>query len=304
MQIHHQPVFLDTLLRDLIRKEDTVVLDATLGEGGHTEAFLQRGLRVIGLERDPALLKKAISRLGDGEYFIPHRINFKDADEILIPWKGQVDLALFDLGISTFHYAESKRGFSFKRDEPLDMRLEPGIAVSAERIVNTWNEKAMADLFFHYGGEKKSRPIARAIVRVREKTRITTTSRLAALTLRFYPRRHPIHPATRIFQALRIQVNDELAAIEAGLLAAAGSLAQGGRLAVIAYHSLEDKIAKETFRNLEGEKKKINKYRENSPVTKYRRWNKKPIMPSLDEIRLYPSSRSAKMRILLKEEGG
>jgi 16S rRNA (cytosine1402-N4)-methyltransferase len=293
----HRPVLLDFLDREVFRETDKVYVDCTLGEGGHAAHFLKRGLKVYGLDRDPEILKIAGARLAPLGDFTGVHLNYGKSAEWFAQIAGQYDWVLFDLGISMFHYRGSGRGFSFSQDEALDMRLDEG-GLSAADLVNTLEEKELADLFYNLGGEKQSRRMAWRIVHEREKKPITTSKELADMMLRFGKAENKVHPATRIFQALRIEVNHELDHIESGLRAAAENLRVGGRIAVMSYHSLEDRIVKNYFRELTGKKMKVNRYRETADDRPWKDLFPKPVEADLEETRNNAAARSAKLRIV------
>ena len=301
MEIHHTPVLCNFILDHLIFSQDKYVVDFNLGEGGHSQAFLAKGLKVLAFEQDEAILKKAKARLKPYSNITYINDNFKNAGKHLAIFNQPLDLALFDLGISNFHYRESGRGFSFAVDEELDMRLHSHSKRTAADIINTYPEADLADLFYRYGGEKKSRGLAKAICRYREHHPIKTTQELSKLLIKFYPPSSRIHPATRVFQALRIAVNEELEVFPPAIAAVLEVLAPGGRIAAISYHSLEDQMVKQTFLKLAGKRKNFNKFRQHPSVNLYRVWNKKPILPSPEEIGKNPSARSAKLRVLVKD---
>ena len=201
MIVHHKPVLLDYILKELVLPEDKNIVDFTLGEGGHTEAFLKKGYKVWSFEQDEGILQKAKNRLSpvsdSWNYF---KSNFLHADDFLGTIEGGLDFCLFDLGISMYHYKESGRGFTFSGEEPLDMRLDPdNQELSAGDIVNQYPENDIADILYNLGGERKSRSIAKTIGRIREDKPISTVKELANITCRFYPPQSPIHPATRTF---------------------------------------------------------------------------------------------------------
>jgi 16S rRNA (cytosine1402-N4)-methyltransferase len=249
----HQPVLLRETVEQLAVQSGGVYVDATVGEGGHALALLKASAPqgvVLGIDRDPRSLARARRRLGPyGERFIPVPGNYADMVE-LAQASGitQADGVLLDLGFSSRQVQSPGYGFSFQRDEPLDMRFDPqGQTLTAEHIVNTYSQEELSQLLFQYGEDPRARRIARAIVRSRP---ISTTRELAELITRTVGagqggRR--IHPATRTFQALRIAVNDELTHLAAGLLAAIQLLRPAGRLVVISYHSLEDRLVKNTL---------------------------------------------------------
>ena len=295
MEIVHTPVMKDEVLEYLVPvSSEGVLIDCTTGEGGHTNAFLDKypDLRVIGLDRDGDIQKKAIERLKSyGERFTPVNCWFNDyLGEVE---SESVDLVLFDLGISSFHYVESQRGFSFRNDEELDMRLDENQALTAEEIVNRWKEEDLANLIYKYGEERYSRRIAKRIVEERKMMRIRTAKQLADIVFQAVPPAYKhghIHPATRTFQALRIEVNRELDRIEPALKEAVRAVKPKGRIAVITFHSLEDRLVKWFFREAAHQ----------GSVTIL---TKHPVVPSEDECRTNPPSRSAKLRVVEKSEG-
>lgn len=285
----HVPVLLKEVLEYLTpQTERALLVDGTLGEGGHSVAFLQSfpALRVIGIDADQIMLERARQRLEP----YAQRVEFVNDwfDAYLERTAERPDRVLLDLGISTYHLGGAERGFSFKGDEPLDMRLSHTGARNAADIVNTTDEEDLANIIYRYGEERLSRRIASAIVESRREKAIETTGELEKVIWRAVPKsyRHGrIHPATRTFQALRISVNDELARVERALPAAARKLGDGGRLGVISFHSLEDRIVKHTFRAL-------------AEDDEFRVVTKKPIVPTELEQRENPASRSAKLRVL------
>lgn len=286
-----------------------VLVDCTMGEAGHALAFLSANpaLYYVGIDADPAMRERAHVRLepfGDrvtecAGYFDEVLDSFVDAGgvtgirEVKEPKK--VRAVLFDLGISMFHFSGSGRGFALSRDEVLDMRLSPDLERSASDILAEEREEELARIFHEYGEERYSRRIARAIVEGRRSSRITSTSRLAELVAGAVPgpaRKSGIHCATRTFQALRIAVNDELGRAGRGIRAAASLLDVGGRIGVISFHSLEDRIAKTIFRDLSGYGKAGEDGQEFKILTR------KPLLPSESEQAGNPASRSAKFRVI------
>lgn len=256
------------------------VVDMTLGAGGHAEALLVSGVdRLVGVDRDPTALAIARERLGRfGDRFVAVSARFSEVGETTVD--GAVDGVLYDLGVSSMQLDRPDRGFSYRDDGPLDMRMGDEGPTAAD-LVNDLPERELADLIFAYGQEPKSRRIAGAIARARARGRIETTDQLAGVVVSAVGRRPGgPHPARRTFQALRIAVNRELEELDASLPRAVDLLAPGGRVVVIAYHSLEDRIAKRTFR--EDERLAI--------------LTKKPLQPSEDEVRANPRARSAKLR--------
>ena len=292
MEVVHYPVMHREVLENLpIPEGDSLLIDCTTGEGGHTSLFLSSypSLTVIGIDRDSVIQKKAIERLsGFGGRFRP--VNAWFDDYLSEAPSESADAILFDLGISMFHYLESDRGFSFRNDEPLDMRLNPGTGLSAADIVNGYSEENLADVIYRYGEERYSRRIARAIAEKRESEPIESSSALAEIIRAAVPRDYRygrIHPATRTFQALRIEVNKELDRITPALGDAIRVLKKGGRIAVITFHSLEDRKVKWFFKD---EAQKEN--------PRIRILTKKPIVPSAEEEAENSPSRSAKLRVV------
>jgi 16S rRNA (cytosine1402-N4)-methyltransferase len=293
-QAAHVSVMPKQALELLAIKAQDIVLDATAGMGGHSEAFLQAGAaRVIALDADPNAVAAARARLAPfGTRAQVIESNFKDAAEALEGAQvGSIDKALFDLGWNSTQL-QSGRGFSFMQDEPLIMSYgtSPASGFTAAEIVNGWSEKVLADVLFGYGEERYARRIAKAIVVARAVAPIETTAQLVHIILNAVPamyRKGRINPATRSFQALRIAVNDELGSIEKGIAGAWSVLATGGRVAVITFHSIEDRTVKRAFAALvkNGEGKLLVK---------------RPLIPDQDEIRSNTRSRSAKLRVIEK----
>jgi 16S rRNA (cytosine1402-N4)-methyltransferase len=271
----HAPVLVDAVLGFLAGRG--TVVDMTLGAGGHAEALLASGVeRLIGIDRDPDALAIATERLAPfGDRLQTVRSTFAEAEVT-----GPVDGVLYDLGVSSMQLDRAERGFGYRQDGPLDMRMG-GDGPSAADMVNGLSEQELADLIFEFGGEHRSRRIARAIVRARERAPIETTDALARVVAGALGRRPGgPHPARRTFQALRIAVNRELEELAASLPQAVGLLAPGGRVVVLSYHSLEDRLVKRTF--LEDER--------------LLRLTKKPVMPGEAEIAANPRARSARLR--------
>ena len=309
MNFVHTPVLLQECLQLLAPEtSDPLLIDGTLGEGGHSEAFLTRfpQLKVIGIDADPAIQAKAKVRLapfGDRMQFF---LGWSDTFFDQYPQdRAAPSLILFDLGISLFHYMESKRGFSFSGDEPLDMRINPNESLTAADIVNTYSEKKLADLLYLYAEERFSRPIARAIVAEREKHPFTEARQLSETVFHAVPARFrhgPIHPATKTFQALRIAVNSELDRLPRLLEKAFSCLAAEGKMGVISFHSLEDRIVKLFFRDLA----KSCICPPEMPictcggVPRAALLTKKPVGPSAEETAGNAPSRSARLRVIKK----
>ncbi|MBI4093781.1 16S rRNA (cytosine(1402)-N(4))-methyltransferase RsmH [Candidatus Kaiserbacteria bacterium] len=292
----HQPVLLHEVMQALDVQPGDTVVDATLGGAGHAEALLKglggNGL-FIGFDADPAAIERARARLSASRarmYFVHG--NFRHiVNELATLGIGSITKTLFDLGWSSFQL-NSQRGFSFLADEPLLMTYGDGddAVVTAATVVNTWSEQTLADIIFGFGGERYSRRIASAIVERRRHRPFATSGDLAKTIASAVPKaykRARIHPATRTFQALRIAVNDELGALAHGLEAAWKLTVPGGRIAVIAFHSLEDRIVKRAFA-------------ERVRAREGRLIFKKPVIPSIDEIRSNPRARSAKLRVIEK----
>ncbi len=295
MEYVHYSVMKQEILEYLTPPLDreAYMVDCTCGEGGHTHLFLATypDLQVTGLDRDTVIQAKAIERMQEfGSRFTPRNIWF---DEFFEDYDGpELDLVLFDLGISSFHYEESERGFSFKRGEVLDMRLDKDAPISALDVVNGYQEERLANVIYQFGEERYSRRIARSIVEKRKMGRITQSDELASIIYKAVPSGYPygrIHPATRTFQAIRIEVNRELDRIEPAIKGAIDALRSGGRLAVISFHSLEDRRAKWLFKGLAGG---------DTPTIKI--LTKKPLIPTDAESSENPPSRSAKLRIVEK----
>ena len=309
----HTPVLLAECLEELSPRgepyeENAFMIDSTLGEGGHSEAFLKMypGLKICGLDADKAIQARARERLSVfGDRMLFYNGWFNDFYSNYPQDLPRPNLILFDLGISIFHYELSGRGFSFRNDEPLDMRIDPSKGRSAADIVNDLNERDLADLIYLYGEEKLSRKIAAAIVLARASARIESSAALAqiisdAVGSRYA--REKIHPATRTFQALRIAVNDELGHLPRALFDAFNDLAVGGKMGVITFHSLEDRIVKNFFRNLGKEcvcppnaPKCVCGGRPCAELL-----TRKPLGPSDEEIKVNSPSRSAKLRVVRK----
>ncbi len=283
----HLPVMLNQVVEWLAPAEGMTIVDGTLGGGGHSRVLAQAvgptGL-VVSLDRDPAALAAAERNLAGMPIKLAHA-NFCDLPEVLeqleIP---AVDGLLLDLGLSSDQIDDVTRGFSFSADGPLDLRFDPTTGEPAERLVNHLRAEPLADLIYRYGEERYSRRIARAIVARRGEKPIETAAELAEIVRRCVPRspgRQRIDPATRTFQALRIAVNDELKSLEIILRRAPDCLRPGARMAVISFHSLEDRRVKEAFRDDE----------------RLDVLTKKPLRPDEEEIEANPRSRSAKMRV-------
>ncbi len=286
---------------------DSRLIDGTLGAGGHSHALLMAGFsQVLGLDVDPhalALAREKLAPFGDRSHI--YQASYADMIDLAtsIGWDG-VDAILLDLGVSSMQLDTPSRGFAFMHDGDLDMRFNPhdDMRPTAADIVNTWSADDLADIFWRYGEEKYARPLAKTIVQHRPYVTTRQLARVieAATPKKFVKGIKPIHPATRIFQALRIAVNDELGVIETALPRAIALLKQGGRLAVISFHSLEDRIVKQIFKDVSEEilSPPGMVLEEKQAVVKL--ITKKPIVPSDAEQAQNPRSRSAKLRVVEK----
>jgi 16S rRNA (cytosine1402-N4)-methyltransferase len=294
----HLPVLLDEVLHWLRPHSDGYYVDATVGNGGHAAAILAAAApdgRLLGLDADPEAVEVARARLAEyGQRATIVNASFRDlASVVAAHGMEAVDGIVMDLGISSRQLDVGGRGFSFRHDEPLDMRFDPTRGESAAALVNHADESEIADILYQFGEEYRSRRVARAIVRQRERAPIQTTGDLVKVVeSALGPKRGRTHPATRAFQALRIAVNDELGALEQTLPVAASLLAPGGRLAVISFHSLEDRRVKKLFRA---------GGTETAPLGELTR---KPITPSPEEAARNPRARSAKLRVAERKAVG
>lgn len=287
----HIPVLLKEVLHYLSPRADENFIDATAGEGGHTAAILEGnkpGGKVLGIEVDPDLCKKLKSRLAE----FPNRVilindSYINLEEIVRKNNFKpVYGILFDLGMCSWHLESSGRGFSYLGDEPLDMRFSLKDDLTAAEIINFWSVEKIEKILKEFGEEKYARRIALAIKEARKKERIIGTQQLKDILKKSLPKNYDkkrIHFATRTFQALRIAVNNELEIIEKGIQQAIKILEPNGKIVVISFHSLEDRIVK-------------NLFKEESKAGKLNILTKKPITPSLEEIKNNPRSRSAKLR--------
>lgn len=293
----HIPVLLRPLLR-AVSPVSGVWLDGTFGAGGYTRALLEAGAdKVIAVDRDPLAFEMAASWAGAyGKRLEMVEGVFSKLDE----YAQDLDGVVLDIGVSSMQLDQAERGFSFQKDGPLDMRMSQS-GPSAADIVNEGEEAEIADILFHYGEERASRRIAKAILRARSEAPITSTIRLAEVIESVLPRAKPgqSHPATRSFQALRIAVNDEFGELVAGLEAAERALKPGGQLAVVTFHSIEDRIVKRFFTNRSGGGGRANRYAPQleEVAPQFTLPTKKAIGPDADELSENPRSRSAKLRV-------
>lgn len=296
----HEPVMRDEVVRVLQPRSGRLYLDGTLGGGGHSGALLAAGARVMAMDRDTEALEFARARLAAfGDRFRAVHGDFATASanpEIVAA--APFDGALLDLGVSSHQLDTPARGFSFRHDGPLDMRLDCTGGETAADLVNTLSEEELARLFREFGEEPQSKRAARAIVAERERVAFARTGQLAALLERVLPRRGRIHPATRVFQALRIAVNDELGALRRALESIPALLRGGARFAVITFHSLEDRIVKTFFRA--GSEEWIDRPEwpapRRNPACRFLDLTRKPIEACAGEVKGNPRARSARLR--------
>jgi len=294
----HKPVMLDEVTGFLVRGQGGLFFDGTLGGGGHSEALLNvagSDARLIAIDRDEEALERVKERFaGFGDRVILKHANFDGmkavAEELGIEG---ADGILLDIGYSSFQVDDAERGFSFANSGPLDMRMDRTEDLTAAMIVNRYEEADLADVIYKYGEERASRRIARAIVKRRAEEVFTDTVDLAEVVSRAMGgRRGRTHPATRVFQALRIEVNRELECLENGLKQGVDLLNRGGRMAVISFHSLEDRIVKYFFRDLS----------EGGGERSYTIITRKPMVASEEEREANPRARSAKLRVIERSE--
>ncbi|MBI2196533.1 16S rRNA (cytosine(1402)-N(4))-methyltransferase RsmH [Candidatus Daviesbacteria bacterium] len=298
MEGYHRSVLLKGAIDALDIKAGNWYLDCTLGDGGHTLEILKRGGKVVGIDVDPKALERVHKRLGSlgvlgnavliqGNFRDLKNLIFSQADTVGSKIKG----AIFDLGVSSLQLESPERGFSFALEGPLDMRMDPGLQVRALDLLNTLTRKELNELFRNLGEEKYSWKLADALVSAREVGQVTTTKDLAEVVEKVYRRMgirdSKIHPATRVFQALRMVINDELGALQEGLDQVKEIIEKNGCIVVISFHSLEDRIVKNAFKQwkLAGLGEVLTR---------------KPVVPSDQEIAENPRSRSAKMRVFKK----
>jgi len=295
----HKSVLLKEIISGLKVSDNEIFVDGTLGNAGHTRAILDTGvenLTVVGIDTDNTAISVATEVLQP--YTSRHRILFETTyfdslKEVLNKYSIQsIDKILFDLGFRSDQVDLAERGFSFIKKGPLDMAFDPNSSLKADEIVNEWQEDTLTDILYGFGEEKFSRRIAKAIIARREEKRIETTTELAEVVKEAVPnfyRRSKIHPATKTFQAIRIAVNSELERLKRVLPLAFSKLNTGGRIAVISFHSLEDRIVKNFFRE---------QVKNGDAVYV----NKKPIMATKEEVEDNPRARSAKLRIIQKND--
>jgi len=303
IDFQHQSVMIKEVLEYLAPKAGGIYVDGTLGGGGHTRALLEKlsanslqlTAKIIGIDKDLEAIfaaKKNLADFKDNIIFVHD--NFSNLTAILKSQEvDKVDGILLDLGVSSYQLENPERGFSFQANAPLDMRMDQRQKFSADDVINFYDEKELADVFYNYGEERYSRQIARRIIEARKTISIRTTGQLVEIIKKSTPPKYrfggKIHFATRVFQALRIEVNNELEILEDFIPRAAQILTGDGRLEIISFHSLEDRIVKHSFRNLA----------DNNPAS-FKILTKKPLTPMEGEIVSNPRARSAKMRVLLR----
>ena len=294
--IRHIPVMLNEVLETLSPKDGETYVDATFGNGGYTEAILKKAnCKVIAIDRDPSVINR-VNELKEtyGERFDFRAGTFGEIEDLIdTPVNGVV----FDIGVSSMQLDDDYRGFSFSKEANLDMRMSMK-GTSAKDIVNTLPEEELANLIYQYGEEKKSRQIAKRIVEYRQNKEIETTTELADIIYKVMPKKFgQIDPATRTFQALRIAVNDELGQLEDGLKGALAVTKNEGRIVVVDFHSLEDRIVKTFFANNSAKKVHVSRYKETEINSEYPlSFVSKVISPTDEECSTNPRARSAKLR--------
>jgi len=288
---YHTPVLLQEVVKFLDPGPGKTFIDATIGGGGHTLEILKRGAKVLGIDRDPEAIehiKKSQKSKVKSQKLVLVCGNFSQIGKIAKEYGFEnVDGILFDLGVSSHQLERTDRGFSFEKSGPLDMRMDPNLTIRAYDLVNNFDQRRLNEIFKTYGQEELSWPIAGAICRARQIKPIESTVKLAAIVKEVYwgkRRKSKLHPATKVFQALRIVVNSELLNLEEALPQTTDFLKIGGRLAIISFHSLEDGIVKRFFKQQE----------------RLRVLTPKPIGPTYLEIEKNPRARSAKLRVTEK----
>jgi len=300
----HQPVMVREVLEHLACCPGQTIVDATVGSGGHAEAMLEcvsPGGRVIGIDRDPEAIERTRRRLA-GKPIELVNDNYRRLGVILDQLGiAEVDGVLIDCGASFEQLTTARRGFSFREEGPLDMRMDPQQETTAADLVNTLPEEELARLLWEYGGERRARSIARAIARARQQ-RINTTAQLAAIVEAAIPARaRPtrLHAATKTFMALRVAVNDEIGALHAALQTAIDRTRSGGRIAVLTYQSLEGGETKRAFRQA-SDRSTCSPFPSEKPCPRVRMVSKKAVKPSPEETQRNPRSRSALLRVVEK----
>lgn len=306
MEFKHKSVLLNECIEGLNIKKEGIYVDGTLGGGGHSYEILRKlspNGRLIGIDRDKDALNAASKKLNEFNNFTTVHDNHANILEILKNLGIQgVDGILLDLGVSSYQLDEASRGFSYMNDAPLDMRMNREDKISAYEVVNNYSEEKLSRIFFDYGEERYSKSIAKKICKVREENKISTTLELVEIIKKAMPGsalNEKQHPAKRVFQAIRIEVNEELTKLKQAVEDSIKALNNGGRLAIITFHSLEDKIVKHTYEDMQGRCTCPKDF----PVCvcnyiSYGRIvNKKPIISNEEELKENPRARSAKLRI-------
>ena len=298
---YHRPVLATETIELLAPRPGSLILDGTCGGGGHTEAILLTGANVLALDQDPDALAFVAARLTNfGDRVTLRRANFREAGRVLDELGiAKIGGALLDLGVSSRQLENADRGFSLVRNGPLDMRMDPRRELTAAEVVNSYAEEELTNIFRAFGEEPAARRIASQIVKLRKETPFRETLSLAKAIEKIVGRHGRRHPATQVFQALRMEVNDELRALEEGLLALTDRLESNSRIAVITFHSLEDRIVKNFFRDRSREWLDRPEWPEPRPNPDFslRLITPKPVEPDAAEQRANPRSRSAKLRV-------
>jgi len=303
--IYHRPVLAQEIIELLTPRPGSLVLDATCGGGGHTEAILKSGADVLALDQDPDAIAFAREQLAHvGGRVTLRQANFRHADKVLDELGiAKIGGAVVDLGVSSRQLENAERGFSIMRNGPLDMRMDPWHqTTTAADIVNSYTDEQLTQLFRDLGEEPAARRIANLIVKTRKESPFRETLTLARAIEKVVGRHGRRHPATQVFQALRMEVNDELGALQEGLRALTSRLEPGARIAVISFHSLEDRIVKNFFRDRSREWIDKPEWPEpkRNPDYDLNLITSKPVEPGEDELRANPRSRSAKLRVAEK----
>ena len=301
---YHRPVLVDEVVELLAPRPGSLVVDATVGGAGHTKAILTTGADILALDQDPDAIKQASQELaGFGGRVTLRQANFRDADKILDELQiAKIGGAILDLGVSSRQLENAGRGFSMMRNGPLDMRMDPRSQLTAAEIVNHYSDEDLTRLFRDLGEEPAGRRIANLIVKMRKTDPFRETVQLVKAIEKVVGRHGRRHPATQAFQALRMEVNDELGALEQGLKVLTARLENGARIAVITFHSLEDRIVKNFFRDHSREWVDRPEWpaAQRNPERYLKVITPKPIEPGESERRLNPRARSAKLRVAEK----
>ncbi|MGZ5552595.1 MAG: 16S rRNA (cytosine(1402)-N(4))-methyltransferase RsmH [Chthoniobacterales bacterium] len=299
--VYHRPVLVHEVVELLAPRPGALVVDGTCGGGGHAEAILQTGADVLGLDQDPDAIQHASERLARfGGRVTLQQANFRDAVRVLDQLGiARIGGALLDLGVSSRQLENGARGFSIMRNGPLDMRMDPRRELTAADVINNYSEEELTRIFREYGEEPAARRLASQLVKQRKTTPFRETMQLARAVEKIVWRHGRKHPATQVFQALRMEVNDELRALEEGLLGLTSRLELGARFVVITFHSLEDRIVKNFFRDRSRQTLDRPEWPEPrpNPDFMFKLVTTKPVEPGESEQRLNPRARSAKLRV-------